>query len=73
MPSVTAADDCAGGGVDVTASNTGDAPFGFALAGVAVTVEPGRSQDHPGAGRRAPELRFTVLGPDGFRQDVTAY
>ncbi|MFE4868006.1 phospholipase domain-containing protein [Streptomyces sp. NPDC056682] len=71
VPSVTSADDCAGGGVDVTASNTGDAPFGFALAGVAVTVGPGRSRTVTVPVAEHQSYDFTVLGPGGFHQDVT--
>ncbi|WP_328314211.1 DUF756 domain-containing protein [Streptomyces sp. NBC_00442] len=69
-PSVAAVDDCAGGGVDVTASNAGDAPFRFRLAGVAVTVEPGRARTITVPVGEGQSYRFTVLGPDGFRQDV---
>ncbi|MFI6684913.1 phospholipase domain-containing protein [Streptomyces sp. NPDC050485] len=71
VPSVTAADDCARGGVDVTASNGGDAPFGFALAGVSVTVGPGRSRTVTVPVAEHQSYRFTVVGPGGFRQDVT--
>ncbi|MFD7163394.1 phospholipase domain-containing protein [Streptomyces violascens] len=71
QPSVAAVDDCAGGGVDVTASNGGDAPFTFRLAGVSAAVDPGRSRTIlvPVADRQS--YRFTVLGPGGFRQDVS--
>lgn len=70
-PSVAAVDDCARGGVDVTASNGGDAPFTFQLAGVSAAVAPGRSRTIlvPVADRQT--YRFTVLGPAGFRQDVS--
>ncbi|WP_189960519.1 phospholipase domain-containing protein [Streptomyces violascens] len=70
-PSVAAVDDCARGGVDVTASNGGDAPFTFQLAGVSAAVDPGRSRTIlvPVADRQS--YRFTVLGPGGFRQDVS--
>ncbi|MGW8726816.1 phospholipase domain-containing protein [Streptomyces sp. NPDC055808] len=69
-PAVAAVDDCARGGVDVTARNGGDAPFTFQLAGVAASVEPGGSRTIlvPVADRQS--YRFTVLGPGGFRQDV---
>ncbi|GAA2430350.1 phospholipase domain-containing protein [Streptomyces mauvecolor] len=71
LPSVSAVDDCARGGVDVTASNGGDAPFTFRLAGVSAAVDPGRSRTIlvPVADRQS--YRFTVLGPGGFRQDVS--
>ncbi|MFG2720538.1 phospholipase domain-containing protein [Streptomyces sp. NPDC048416] len=69
-PSVVAVDDCAGGGVDVTARNGGDAPFRFQLAGVAVTVEPGRARTITVPVAERQSYRFTVLGPGGFRQDV---
>ncbi|MFF4183201.1 phospholipase domain-containing protein [Streptomyces sp. NPDC001691] len=70
-PSVAAVDDCARDGVDVTASNGGDVPFTFRLAGVSATVEPGGSRTIlvPVAERQS--YRFTVLGPGGFRQDVS--
>ncbi|MCX5383830.1 phospholipase domain-containing protein [Streptomyces sp. NBC_00083] len=70
VPSVVAADDCAGGGVDVTASNAGDAPFRFDLAGVAVSVGPGRARTIAVPVGQGRSYRFTVLGPNGFRQDV---
>ncbi|MEU9100578.1 phospholipase domain-containing protein [Streptomyces sp. NPDC048361] len=69
-PSVAAVDDCAGGGVDVTAGNAGDAPFRFRLAGVAVTVEPGGARTITVPVGPGQSYRFTVLGPDGFREDV---
>ncbi|MEU9195662.1 phospholipase domain-containing protein [Streptomyces hundungensis] len=70
QPSVSAVDDCARGGVDVTAANGGDEPFTFRLAGVAAAVDPGGSRTVlvPVADRQS--YRFTVLGPGGFRQDV---
>ncbi|MFJ2399912.1 phospholipase domain-containing protein [Streptomyces xanthochromogenes] len=69
-PIVAAVDDCARGGVDVTARNGGDTPFTFQLAGVSASVAPGGSRTVlvPVADRQS--YRFTVLGPGGFRQDV---
>ncbi|MFE9371133.1 phospholipase domain-containing protein [Streptomyces sp. NPDC006711] len=69
-PSVMAADDCVRGGVDVTAGNGGDAPFRFTLAGVAVTVEPGGRRTIAVPVAQHERYHFTVLGPNGFRQDV---
>ncbi|MFE9120291.1 phospholipase domain-containing protein [Streptomyces sp. NPDC007172] len=70
QPAVAAVDDCARGGVDVTARNGGDVPFTFQLAGVAASVEPGGARTIlvPVADRQS--YRFSVLGPGGFRQDV---
>ncbi|MFD7537891.1 phospholipase domain-containing protein [Streptomyces sp. NPDC059819] len=69
-PAVAAVDDCARGGVDVTARNEGDVPFTFQLAGVRASVEPGGTRTIlvPVADRQS--YRFSVLGPGGFRQDV---
>lgn len=43
-PAFTAKRDCVAGGVEVTATNEGDAPYQFELAGQSVEVAPGKSE-----------------------------
>ncbi|MFG3281096.1 phospholipase domain-containing protein [Streptomyces sp. NPDC048111] len=69
-PSVSAVDDCARGGVDVTAGNRGDTAFTFRLAGVAASVAPGGTRTILVPVAAGQSYRFTVLGPGGFRQEV---
>ncbi|MCX3060043.1 thioester domain-containing protein [Streptomyces beihaiensis] len=44
VPAVTFEKDCAAGGVEVTASNSGDEAFTFTLKGETHTVQPGKSE-----------------------------
>ncbi|CAM5452100.1 TQXA domain-containing protein OS=Streptomyces griseomycini OX=66895 GN=FHS37_004994 PE=4 SV=1 [Streptomyces griseomycini] len=71
VPALSARENCAEGGVDVTAANRGDAPFTFELAGLEHTVAPGEtrtvtlplSEDRP--------YDFTIEGPGGLEQRFT--
>ncbi|MFF0447529.1 Cys-Gln thioester bond-forming surface protein [Streptomyces sp. NPDC004609] len=68
IPAVTAEKNCAKGGVDVTASNKGDEPFTFKLAGSEHTIPAGGSKTVfvPVAEDQAYEI--TINGPDGFKE-----
>ncbi|MER5767096.1 thioester domain-containing protein [Streptomyces sp. NPDC001985] len=44
VPALSARKNCAEGGIDITARNSGDAPFTFELAGTAHTIPAGRSR-----------------------------
>ncbi|MEZ3183026.1 Cys-Gln thioester bond-forming surface protein [Streptomyces pimonensis] len=68
IPSVTAEKNCAEGGVDVTASNEGDAPFTFELAGAEHTVEPGGSKTVTVPVDEDAAYDLTVEGPNGFSE-----
>ncbi|MEW1866675.1 Cys-Gln thioester bond-forming surface protein [Streptomyces caelestis] len=68
IPSVTAEKNCAEGGVDVTASNEGDAPFTFELAGAEHTVEPGGTKTVTVPVDEDAAYDFTVEGPNGFSE-----
>ncbi|GAB2844682.1 TQXA domain-containing protein [Streptomyces deserti] len=68
---LSAAKNCAEGGVDLTAVNEGDEPYTFELAGTEHTVPAGESRT---VTLPLPEDRaydFTVRGPGGFEQRFT--
>ncbi|WP_432055434.1 Cys-Gln thioester bond-forming surface protein [Streptomyces sp. bgisy022] len=71
VPAVSARENCAKGGVDVTASNQGDEPFTFELVGQKHTVAPGASRTVTVALSEDAPYDFTVQGPDGFQQRFT--
>ncbi|MFI2506196.1 Cys-Gln thioester bond-forming surface protein [Streptomyces sp. NPDC018972] len=68
IPSVTAEKNCAEGGVDVTASNEGDTPFTFELAGAEHTVEPGGTKTVTVPVDEDAAYDFTITGPNGFSE-----
>ncbi|MFI5754634.1 LAETG motif-containing sortase-dependent surface protein [Streptomyces sp. NPDC051569] len=69
IPALTAQKNCAKGGVDVTATNQGDEPFTFELAGVEHTVEAGGSQTVTVPVGEDEAYDFTITGPGGFSQN----
>ncbi|MFF3779920.1 LAETG motif-containing sortase-dependent surface protein [Streptomyces sp. NPDC001933] len=66
IPAVTAKKNCAKGGVDVTAANTGDEAFTFELAGVKHTIEAGKSETVTVPVAEDQAYDFTITGPGGF-------
>ncbi len=66
IPAVSAQKNCAKGGVDVTASNQGDEPFTFQLAGKEHTVEAGKSETVTVPVAEDQAYDITVTGPGGF-------
>ncbi|MDO0927660.1 Cys-Gln thioester bond-forming surface protein [Streptomyces sp. TG1A-8] len=71
VPAVSARKDCAGGGVDITAANTGDRPFTFGLMGAEHTVPAAASRTVTVPLQEDQAYDFTVTGPNGFGQRVT--
>ncbi|MFI9468984.1 Cys-Gln thioester bond-forming surface protein [Streptomyces sp. NPDC052492] len=71
IPAVSARENCAKGGVDVTVANRGDAPFAFELAGTEYTVEAGASDTVTVPLNEDRPYDFTVVGTDGFEQRFT--
>lgn len=69
VPALTAQKNCAKGGVDITASNKGDEPFTFELAGAEHTIAAGetRTVTIPVAEDQAYD--FTITGPGGFSKN----
>ncbi|MFH9420960.1 LAETG motif-containing sortase-dependent surface protein [Streptomyces sp. NPDC017529] len=70
-PAVTAEKNCSKGGVDVTATNKGDAPFRFQLSGKGHVIAPGKSETItvPVAEDQAYEI--TINGEGGFKKTFT--
>ncbi|MER6101954.1 LAETG motif-containing sortase-dependent surface protein [Streptomyces sp. NPDC001832] len=66
IPAVSAKKNCAKGGVDVTASNTGDEAFTFELAGAEHTIEAGTSETVTVPVGEDQAYDFTITGPGGF-------
>ncbi|MEU7283381.1 Cys-Gln thioester bond-forming surface protein [Streptomyces sp. NPDC045431] len=66
IPALSARKNCAKGGVDITATNKGAAPFSYELMGLRYTVEAGatRTVTIPVAEDQAYQL--TVTAPGGF-------
>ncbi|WP_328910217.1 Cys-Gln thioester bond-forming surface protein [Streptomyces sp. NBC_00234] len=71
VPALSARKNCAEGGVDITASNQGDAPFTFELAGFEHTIAAGatRTVTIPVAEDQAYD--FTITGPGGLQKRFT--
>ncbi|MDT0408986.1 MULTISPECIES: Cys-Gln thioester bond-forming surface protein [unclassified Streptomyces] len=69
IPAVSAEKNCAKGGVDVTASNQGDKPFTFELAGQQHTVEAGKSATITVPVKEDQSYDLTVKGPNGFTKE----
>ncbi|MFI9582019.1 LAETG motif-containing sortase-dependent surface protein [Streptomyces sp. NPDC052236] len=69
IPAVTAEKNCAEGGVDITASNKGDSPFTFELAGLTHTIPAGESKTVTIPVAEDQAYDFTITGPDGFKKN----
>ncbi|CAL9455696.1 hypothetical protein SUDANB108_02534 [Streptomyces sp. enrichment culture] len=71
LPALSAAKNCAEGGVDVIASNKGDEPFTFDLVGLEHTIAPGETRTITVPLGEDQAYDFTVHGPGGFTQRFT--
>ncbi|SFH17542.1 Cys-Gln thioester bond-forming surface protein [Streptomyces mirabilis] len=71
IPALSATTNCAKGGVDVTASVTGDAPFTFELMGAQHTVAAGKSLTVTVPLQEDQAYDFTLTGPNGFEKHFT--
>ncbi|MGC3001825.1 Cys-Gln thioester bond-forming surface protein [Streptomyces sp. G35A] len=71
VPALSARENCAVGGVDITAVNQGDEPFTFELMGLEHTVAPGGSRTVTVPLSEDRPYDFTVAGPGGFEQRFT--
>ncbi|NJQ03397.1 Cys-Gln thioester bond-forming surface protein [Streptomyces zingiberis] len=68
IPAVSAKENCAKGGVDITATNEGDEPFTFDLAGESHSVEAGKSETITIPVKEDQAYKFTIKGPNGFEK-----
>ncbi|MFF8020648.1 Cys-Gln thioester bond-forming surface protein [Streptomyces sp. NPDC007896] len=71
IPALSATTNCAKGGVDVTATVTGDAPFTFELVGAEHTVTAGKSLTVTVPLQEDQAYDFTLTGPNGFEKHFT--
>ncbi len=70
-PAVTAEKNCAKGGVDVTATNKGDAPFRFQLSGKEHVIAPGKSETITVPVGEDQAYEITIKGEGGFTKTFT--
>ncbi|WP_082319966.1 Cys-Gln thioester bond-forming surface protein [Streptomyces afghaniensis] len=68
IPALSAAKNCAEGGVDIIASNKGDEPFTFELQGLEHTIAAGESRTVTVPLQEDQAYDFTIHGPGGFTQ-----
>ncbi|MEU1034570.1 Cys-Gln thioester bond-forming surface protein [Streptomyces mirabilis] len=71
IPALSATTNCAKGGVDVTATVTGDAPFTFELMGAEHTVAAGKSLTVTVPLQEDQAYDFTLTGPNSFEKHFT--
>jgi TQXA domain-containing protein/LPXTG-motif cell wall-anchored protein len=69
IPALSAEKNCVKGGVDITATNKGDAPFTFELVGIKHTIPAGKSQTVTIPVAEDQAYDFTITGPDGFKKN----
>lgn len=71
IPAVSARENCAKGGVDVTAVNNGDEPFTFQLMGTGHTIPAGATRTVTVPLQEDQVYDFTITGPQGFSHRFT--
>jgi TQXA domain-containing protein len=71
IPALSAAKNCAEGGLDIIASNKGDEPFTFELAGLEHTIAAGESRTVTVPLQEDQAYDFTIHGPGGFTKRFT--
>ncbi|MFJ4786419.1 Cys-Gln thioester bond-forming surface protein [Streptomyces sp. NPDC088794] len=71
IPALSAAKNCAKGGLDLTAANQGDEAFTFALMGAEYSIPAGESQTVTVPLQEDQTYDFTITGPNGFAQRFT--
>ncbi|MER5780350.1 thioester domain-containing protein [Streptomyces mobaraensis] len=70
-PAVSARKNCAKGGVEITVTNRGDAPYAFRIAGAPHTVKPNASETVLVKVAEDQAYRIAVDGPDGSSTTVS--
>ncbi|MFH0522367.1 Cys-Gln thioester bond-forming surface protein [Streptomyces sp. M41] len=71
IPALSAAENCAENGVDITAANEGDEPFTFELLGAEYTIGAGESRTVTVPLQEDQAYDFTIQGPGGFEKRFT--
>ncbi|MEU3250196.1 TQXA domain-containing protein [Streptomyces sp. NPDC006997] len=71
IPAVSARKNCAEGGLDITASNVGDAPFTFELLGAEHSIAAGATSTVTVPLREDQPYDLTITSPTGFEKRFT--
>ncbi|MEU6667586.1 Cys-Gln thioester bond-forming surface protein [Streptomyces sp. NPDC046727] len=71
VPAVSARENCAKSGVDITAANKGDRPFTFGLMGAEHTIPAGATRTVTVPLQEDQAYDFTITGPHGFSRRFT--
>lgn len=71
IPALSAATDCARGGVAITAANQGDETFTFSLMGATYSIPAAGSNTVTIPLQEDQPYDFTITGPNGFQQRFT--
>lgn len=71
IPALSAAKNCADGGVEITAANVGDEKFTFELMGSEHTIAAGESRTVTIPLQEDQAYDFTITGPSGFQKRFT--
>ncbi|NML49031.1 Cys-Gln thioester bond-forming surface protein [Streptomyces sp. R302] len=66
VPAVTVTENCAKGGLDITASNEGDEDWTFDVKGISYTIKAGESKTVTVPVAEDTAYDFTITGPNGF-------
>ncbi|MFI5659270.1 Cys-Gln thioester bond-forming surface protein [Streptomyces sp. NPDC051684] len=70
VPALSARENCAKGGVDITAANNGDAPYTFTLMGARHTIPAGETRTVTIPLQEDQAYDFTIKGPHGFEKRI---
>ncbi|MFZ3557617.1 Cys-Gln thioester bond-forming surface protein [Streptomyces sp. BH055] len=70
VPALSARENCAKGGVDITAANNGDAPYTFTLMGTRHTIPAGATRTVTIPLQEDQAYDFTIKGPHGFEKRI---
>ncbi|MEU2558710.1 Cys-Gln thioester bond-forming surface protein [Streptomyces longispororuber] len=68
IPALSAEKNCAARGLDITASNKGDAPFTFSLMNAEHTIKAGQTRTVTIPLQEDQPYDFTITGPAGFEK-----
>lgn len=70
VPALSARENCAKGGVDITTANNGDAPYTFTLMGTRYTTPAGETRTVTIPLQEDQAYDFTIKGPHGFEKRI---
>ncbi|MHB9753726.1 Cys-Gln thioester bond-forming surface protein [Streptomyces sp. BYX5S] len=68
VPALSARENCAKRGVDITTANSGDAPYSFTLMGTRHTIPAGQTRTVTIPLQEDQAYDFTIKGPHGFEK-----